>query len=82
VIPGRGWVGEEGEQQKAQRLDAFVGGVDAYSTLGFFAVAMNNVRLNAVAKYYNQVPTFEKLIKDCGYDLEKVFEKVEQIGTE
>lgn len=47
----------------------------------FFAVPMNNARLNTVATYYDQVPKFEKLLKDCGYDLEKFFEKVEQMDT-
>ena len=46
VIPGRGWVGAkaQGEQLKAQG-DAFVGGVDAYSTLGFFADPILNAFL-------------------------------------
>ena len=47
-----------------------------------FAAPMNKARLDTVATYDNQVPTFEKLIKDCGYDRERFFEKVEQIGTE
>lgn len=39
----------------------------------FFAKPMNNARLNTVATYYDLLPAFERLLKECHGDLEKFF---------
>jgi predicted aminopeptidase len=44
------------------------GGSDAYD--GWFALPINNARLNSVAAYYDLVPGFERLLEDNQGDLE------------
>lgn len=39
----------------------------------FFAMPMNNARLNTAATYYDLLPAFERLLKQCDGDLEKFF---------
>jgi predicted aminopeptidase len=39
----------------------------------FFAKPMNNARLNTVATYYDLLPAFERLLKQCDGDLEQFF---------
>jgi predicted aminopeptidase len=41
---------------------------------------LNNARLNDVATYYELVPKFEGLLRDCGGDLESWYRRVEKIG--
>jgi len=39
----------------------------------FFAKPMNNARLNTVATYYDLLPAFERLLKQCDGNLEQFF---------
>ncbi len=42
----------------------------------WFAKPLNNARLNSIATYYDMVPHFEKVLKECGGDLEAYFKRV------
>jgi len=47
----------------------------------FFAKPMNNARLNTVATYYDLVPAFERLLKQCDGDLDKFLARVEAMKS-
>lgn len=40
----------------------------------------NNARLNTLATYFRLVPGFERLLKECGGDLETFYAEVEKLG--
>lgn len=42
----------------------------------WFAKPVNNARLNTLATYYDLVPGFERLLRDCGGDLETFHQRV------
>jgi predicted aminopeptidase len=45
----------------------------------WFATPVNNARLNTLATYYDLVPGFERLLKECDGDLEKFCQRVESM---
>ncbi len=47
------------------------GGDSAYDD--WFGESLNNAHLNTVATYYNLVPTFHQIIRDCGGEMSKFF---------
>ena len=41
----------------------------------------NNARLNTLATYYKLVPGFERLLKQCGGNVEAFYREVEKLGN-
>jgi predicted aminopeptidase len=75
------------EQRRSVKTETFVAMRREYETIKskwhqdsrydqWFAKPMNNARLNTIATYYDMVPHFEKVLKECGYDLEAYFKRV------
>jgi predicted aminopeptidase len=47
----------------------------------FFAKPMNNARLNTVATYFDLVPGFERLLRECHGDLDLFFTRLEAMKS-
>ncbi len=54
------------------------GGDKAYDR--WFAVGLNNAKLNSVAQYYDWLPAFRRLLELNGNDLEKFYQAVEELS--
>lgn len=46
----------------------------------WFRQPLNNAQLNTVATYYHLVPAFQRLLADCGGDLEKFYAQAERLA--
>ena len=75
----------DGKRQIAQQLRADYaqlkaqwGGCIDYDR--WFSQSLNNAQLNTIDTYYNLVPAFRALLKDCDGQLDKFFAEVENIS--
>lgn len=68
---------EDLRRQYAQ-LKSRWGGYSGYDS--WFAVGLNNAKLNSVANYYDYMPGFEQLLAMNGGHLEKFYQAAEKLG--
>lgn len=64
-------------RERAERLNRRLGGTLRVEK--WFEKPVNNARLNSLETYYEMVPSFERLLAECGGDLERFFDRLEKM---
>lgn len=65
----------QGFRDRAEELNRRLGG--KLRVEKWFEKPVNNARLNSLETYYEMVPAFERLLAECGGDLERFFDRLE-----